>query len=151
MALKVFTTLGGQKITLFPGFHPFGHHLQVQALGQLNDDACDRCVVWVAQDVGHKAFVDLELTQRQAFETRQRGITDAKIVNGQCDPERPEPTHFLNRDLHAVGQQALGQLELELRRSDAGLLDCLQHQIDKVRVTELMHADVDRNAQVSSR
>ena len=44
--------------------HPFGHHVQVQALRQRQNGAHDGRIVRVGQHVAHKAPVDLDLVER---------------------------------------------------------------------------------------
>ena len=77
-----------QEAQLPRRLHPFGHHVQVQALRQCQDGAHDGRVVGVGQHVAHEAPVDLDLVQRQAFEVAQAGVPGAEVVQRKPTPSR---------------------------------------------------------------
>ena len=65
----------GQHVALLLRFDALGYHPQVQAMGQGDDGAGDAGIVGIVgigEQVAHKALVDLELVQGQAFQVRQR-------------------------------------------------------------------------------
>lgn len=68
VALEMGAAQCHQGVSLGPGFHAFGDHLQVQAVAQRHDGAHDAGAGVVQQQVMHKRLVNLELVQWQAFE-----------------------------------------------------------------------------------
>ena len=74
-----------QKIALAFGLHALGNYRQSQALRQCDDGAGNHGVVLVGQHIPDEGVVDLQLTQRQALQIRQRRIASVNIVQGKAN------------------------------------------------------------------
>ncbi len=60
-----------QERQLLWGFNPFGDHLQVEAVSQLDDGSGDGRVLWVAGHLANECDVDFQLVDRKAAQVRQ--------------------------------------------------------------------------------
>ena len=71
VALAFMAALGDHIGFLFDRFDTFGDDLHAKAFTELDDGAHDGGIVTVIDEVLHKAFINLDFVQRQAFEVTQ--------------------------------------------------------------------------------
>src|SRR5690606_21603399 len=81
VALTVIAAQLAKKVRLRLGFDAFGQHLQAHAVAQADHRSGNRDIVEVVRQAGDKALIQFQLVERQTFETRQRRIAGAKIID----------------------------------------------------------------------
>ena len=89
------------------------------------------------QDVDREAPEVAAATSSRCRSRRRRG----------CTPRRVQPAERVGRHLDVVHQHALGDLELDQRRVDAGVGEHGGHVVDEAGVAELAAREVDRDRQ----
>ena len=136
-----------QRLVLRLRFHPFGNHVQTEVVGHANHGLHHRLVVAVGDDVLHKAAVNFELVQRQAFQVRQRGVAGAKVVQREAHALRAQRLHGVGGVGDIVQHQAFGQLQDQPVGVSAAAVQGALHLGDKLWVAKLPRADVDRQRQ----
>ncbi len=124
------------------GLDALGDGLQVQRARHLDDGLHDGAVVGVGVDVAHEGLVDLERVQREALEVAQRRVAGAEVVQRQPHALRVQRVHHRDGG-RRVGGDALGQLELEVLRRQAGVAQRARHDVGQADVAELHGRQVD--------
>ena len=102
----------------------------------------------VAGDALHERLIDLEYIERQAFQIREAGIAGAEVVDRDPDPMLLELAQRGDGELGILRDRALGQLDLEPRRIDAGLVHHLDDALDQIGLLELARGHIDADVQV---
>ena len=138
-----------QERQLPRGLHPFGHHLQVKALGQCQDGAHNGRVVGIGEHIAHEALVDLDLVEWQPLEIAQAGVAGAKVVQRKSDAFALELPHACNGVFDVAQQQAFGEFELEFGGVGAAVRQRLQHAANKARLAKLACADIHGDRKVA--
>src|SRR5690606_13585064 len=85
VALHLIAARQSQIHQLLRCLHPFGYHLQRQALGQGNGRGHYDTVVMAVGYLGDQAAVDLELVHRQGVEMGEARITLAEIIQTRAN------------------------------------------------------------------
>ncbi len=94
----------------------------MEALAHGDDRLGDRLVLRIRGQIADEGAVDLERVDREALEVSERGVAHAEVV------DRKAHSHFLDlvehpaRALGVLDHHALGELELEQLRPQAGAL-----------------------------
>ena len=102
-----------QHQDMFDAFHPFGHHLVTECLGQADHPLNNAHIAGIIEHVAHKAAVDLHLVDRQLLEVHQAGVAGTEVIQ---------------RELHAVGLEAGKELAHRLHILQCGGLHQFDHQ-----------------------
>ena len=134
-----------EEAALAVGLDPFGHRDDAEVVGQGQDRPGDRPRAPLAQ-VADERPVDLEGVERQGVQVRQRRVAGAEVVQGDEEAQVVELLEAAGRGPQVLDQQALGDLELELRRRDPGLVERGGQTVGEVALLELRRRDVDRDA-----
>src|SRR5690348_18312942 len=103
-----------EQLRLGPGLYPFGDGPEADLLRQPEARPHGREIAGIAQDVVDELVGDLEPAEAKGGEIAEGGGAGAEIVDGHTDPEAPQ---LLDRILgfpRGIGQNVLGELELDL-------------------------------------
>ena len=105
------------------GFHPLGHHTLAQTVAESNNGSHEGIVFRVDADAADKRTVDLDLSDRQLLQVRERAVADAEIVDRERDAKAGEivqAAHFAL--VQGLDEDALGDLEFQLIRLEIRLV-----------------------------
>src|SRR6185436_19298825 len=122
---------------LLLGFHPFRHYAEPQAVRHGDDGPCDRCVVAVPRQVPNERAVDLEGVQGKALEVVQGRVARPEIVDREMYPECLELVEQHDRLFRILHHHAFGDLQLQERRVEAGLLEDPRYVREQALMVEL--------------
>ena len=107
----------------------------------------DRLVVAVLLQPAHEALVDLHALQRQAREIGERRVAGAEVVHGDGHAHLLQPHQRRDRALGVRDDHALGDLEVEVVGRQPGGGERLLDDRQPALVLQLLHREVDRQAQ----
>ena len=147
VALHLVALVGGQQRRLAFAFDAFGEHLHLQLVRHRDDGARDRHVFRRRGDVGHQRAVDLDHVHRQPAQVAQARVAGAEVVERDLDAERTQRPQVLHRLIEVGDQHALGDLDAEQPRVEAGRGEQAFDAPRQVRLQQLARRQVDRHAQ----
>src|SRR3546814_1772106 len=112
---------------------------------RISDWSSDVCSydLFVPRQPGHKALINLELLDGQAFESQQRRITGTEVIDSQSHPQLPQTMHLLQRHLRVIhhrSEEHTSELQSLMRISYA--VYCLK----KKRQVTVSRKPTDREA-----
>src|SRR3569623_668933 len=136
-----------QEGELFGCLHALRHHVEAQAPGHGDDGGDDGRVVLIGLHVADEGAVDLESLDREALEIAQRRIARAEIVDGEAHAHAVERGDIVARDLVALHQHALGDLELEQLGFERRQMQDMHHLLTQTEIAELPARQVHGDAQ----
>src|SRR3954447_17788844 len=129
-----------------------GDDVHPKRAGKHHDSTDDRRILGIAADLADERAVDLqEVHLRHLSEVPERGEADAEAVDRQADGDRAERAEAQERRVGIREQRALGHLQTEVARRDAGAVDDVAHVVDEVGVGQLAWGDVDARGQRRAR
>ena len=100
-------------------------------------------------DALHEGPVDLEVVgHREVAQVVERGVAGAEVVDGDAHAEPLEPFERRDGVVHVVDERALGHLEAEPGRIEAGQVEHVGHHLDQLGIGELARRQVDRHLDV---
>jgi len=136
-----------QQCQLLDAFHAFGHHFELEVVGQV-DHGVDQLAIFLAQlHAGDEALVDLEQLDRQAVEVDERGKSGAEVVQGETHAQATEGIHGLLDQIVAAHHGRFRQLELQPAGVDAAFADQPAQGHQQLAVLELPERQVHRHVQ----
>ena len=112
-ALHLVTSVGVEELELLVGLDAFGHHHQVEAVGEGDDRAHDRSAVRLAVDALDEGSVDLDGVDGHLGQVRQCAVSRAEVVDGTPHTEGAQLVQARDDLVDAFHEHALGHLELE--------------------------------------
>ena len=127
VALAEFASKSAELLGLLSGLNAFGRHAQFQGLSKGNDAANDGGVLAVSAEFGHERAVDLDHVDRETIQVRQRRVACPKTIDSQWDPEIRQLAERFDRRLGILHGDALGDLQLEVTRMEAGIPQSTGH------------------------
>src|SRR3569623_1790637 len=136
-----------QEGELFGCLHALRHHVEAQAPRHGDDGGDDGRVVLIGLHVADEGAVDLESLDREALEIAQRRIARAEIVDGEAHAHAVERGDIVARDLVALHQHALGDLELEQLGFERRQMQDMHHLLTQTEIAELPARQVHGDAQ----
>jgi serine/threonine-protein kinase len=144
--LAVVAVAAPEEIELLLRLDALGDHVEAEVLAHL-DDRAHECRV-LARDVrvAHEGLVDLERADRELLQRRERGIAGAEVVDREVQAHRAQ---LFEKPDHSAGlghEGGLGDLELEVGRSDPGVVEHGAVAGEEFRLAELLERKVDRDA-----
>ena len=122
---------------LIEAFDPLGGGLHAERVGNIDDRADDRAGAALGVDIANEASVDLDLVQREALQIGQRRVPGAEVVHGDAHAEFLEVLQHLVGMGAVVEEQALGDLDLQPVRLQAGLQQRCRDQCRHITAREL--------------
>ena len=138
----------GQEAQLPLRLDPFGDHPDAEAVRQADDRGDDRAVLLADLEVGDEAAVDLERVDRELLEVGERGVAGPEVVDGDPYADGAERRQHLDGEDGVLHGRALGDLDLEVARVEAGLLEDAADARRQAALLELQRRQVDGEAQV---
>jgi len=147
VALHIVAAARFHEMHLFFRFHAFGHHRQVQVLGQVENGVADGRVLARFGQVLDEGAVDLQHGNGKALQVGQRGIAGAEIVDGDA---RAALRHLAEDGFRVHGIDHQGafrdfQHQVFARESRKG--DGVVEHVEEFIVAELARTDVDGDVQ----
>jgi hypothetical protein len=91
----------------------------------------------------HERLGQLQRVDGQALEVGQGGVAGPEVVDGQVDAEGPEAAEALQHGLLVGGEDALGDLQHQLVRVQAGGVEGAGHILEQVGLLELADRQLD--------
>lgn len=146
-ALHLVATKAAQQVQLLPGFHTFGHHLQVEVVGQVDHGVHQLAVLFTLLHAANEALVDLEQGDRQAVEVHERGEPGAEVVQGETHPQATQGIHGLLDQLAAAHDGGFSEFEFQPLCLDTPLGNQPAQGRQQLAVLELPERQVDRHVQ----
>ena len=124
--------LQGAQVTCLPRFfHAFGDHFESKTVAERNDGLDDRGITAVGGHIAHEGDVHLELVHFELLQIAQRRIAGAEVVDRQTHAECLDLGQRLEGTIAVEHHEALGDLEFELLRRDAGFLQRILDRFDQ--------------------
>src|SRR6185503_5995815 len=118
MALEAVASGLERDLLFLAAGNAFGDHLEVHGVAERDRGADDRDALVARGDVDERA-VELDLVDREAAQAGQRRIAGAEIVEDDTEAVAAQLLEGLAAERAMLDEQALGDLELELRGLDA--------------------------------
>src|SRR5260370_34818627 len=84
--MKFVTAVLLEEVELFLRLHTFGDHTNVQSLAHRDHGRDDCSVASSTRDVLDEGLIDFQSVDGKALQVIQRGMPDAKIVDGKPHP-----------------------------------------------------------------
>jgi hypothetical protein len=119
LGLVAFEVL--EKRQLLGLFHALGHDPQVQAARHADHGRDDRRVVTARTDLSNEGLVDLQGIDGETPQVAQARIAGPKVIDGDPDAALAQRLEDLRGRRDVLHEHALGQLQLEHGRIEAGL------------------------------
>src|SRR5262249_43238743 len=119
-------------------------HLDLEAVRQVDDRACEPRLRSGALDSVHEELGHLEPVDREAPEVLERGVAGAEVVDRQADSlslQRGEPLEVAGADVH---QDGLGDLQGETTRVHPGGRQDLGNLAYESGLSKLGAGEIDR-------
>ena len=147
-ALDFIALHGIERCELVRGFHAFGHHFEVETLGDTDDRMEERMSVAGCLEIVDKGFVDLEGGERKELEVAEGRVAGAEIIDGNGNP------HFLEHEEHLAGligilhHHPFGQFEFEMVGGKARFFEDFQDSRAELFEVDAVAGDIDAHAAV---
>src|SRR5436190_6149085 len=127
-----------QLVRLLLGLDALGDDVHPERARQHDHCADDRRVLGIAADFADERPVDLQQVDlRDLAQVPERREANAEVVDRQPDADRAQRAEAQERGVRIGEQRALGHLEAQVGRVDAGLRDAGAHVVDELRVGKL--------------
>ena len=143
--LQLGTAGLAQEGGLFGGFHALGDHRLVQPARHRDDRAGDRGGVRIADHVAHEHTVDLQGVDREVLQVGKAAVAGAEVVQRQPHAALPDTAQQAAGGVAAGHHHALGQLEFEQARVEAGLFQHLVQPVMEISMLELHRRHIHRH------
>src|SRR6185437_492672 len=117
------------------GLDSLRHHARLERTGHLHHGADDHRVALA--ELGHERAVELEELEREVLHVAERRVAGAEVVEHGPDAQFAQGGEGLCRGERVLHELALGDLERELARVQAGLVEHARHGGDEVGLHEL--------------
>ena len=147
-ALAEVAAEGDHDVCLFEGFNAFGDDVEAQAVAEVDDGGDDLVAVGPVGHGGDEAAIDLEQVEGEGLEVAEAGVSGAEVVEGEAAAKLFEPGGDLEGGVEVVDEAALGELDDEAVKREAGACGELFEEIGEGEVAELDGRDVDADAEV---
>jgi len=145
VALRRLALLFLQVQHLVEGLDALGHDVDAERARHLDDGAGDRAVAHPGLEVADERAVDLEAVDGEVAQPAEARIADAEVVDGERNPDVAQRgQHFFRPGLVAHDHR-LRDLEFDVLRFDAGVLQGARHHLGEVAPQELHARDVHRD------
>src|SRR5690606_18277594 len=141
-ALKLVACILPQEGELLVRFDALGDDLQAQIVAERDDRANDRRIVRVSRDILHEGTIHLQPVDRKAFEIAQARIAGSEVVDRDLHDEIVELVQHRDELRRVVHHRALGQLDLQVLRSQPGFAQHLRDGLNERTLAKLTRRDV---------
>src|SRR5690242_16019489 len=144
IALRVIDTQRGEHLDDLGVLGEFGDGLLAGEMPDFVDRTHHLAVDGVVQDLAHERAVDLEEIDGEVLEVTERAQARAEVVEREAAAElaqRLDEAIGLREARHGGG---LGDLEADLARIDAALLELLDDERQELVVAQALARKVDR-------
>ncbi len=111
--LEFIACVLAQKVGLFLRFHPFSDDGLAQHPAQGDDGFGLPFVEGAAGDVPDEGAIDLDGINRELFELGQRGVTEAKVVDGNPNASAREVVQDFHGGIDIAHQQGFGDVQFQ--------------------------------------
>ncbi|UMR29485.1 hypothetical protein MJ904_20835 [Massilia sp. MB5] len=108
IALSLFAAQQFEQFGFLFRFDAFGHHLQVERVGQRDDGVDQAHIAGVLGHLHHEGAVHLQHIDRQRDQVGQRGITGAEVVDGNRHVQAADAVQDLGHTAVVRHQAAFG-------------------------------------------
>src|ERR1043165_1415148 len=98
----------------------------------------------IVQDLAHERAVDLEEVDREMLEVAERAQAGAEVVQRKTAPQLAQRLDEAVRLAEAGHGRGLGDLEADLRRVDAALLELFNDERQELVVAQALAREVYR-------
>src|SRR3990172_2519378 len=130
------------------GLDALGHHVETEVVAEPDDRLGHRAVVDVGLDIADERPIDLQAVQRELGEVGERRESGPEVVDGDADPGELQLLEDRAGASDVAHQEALGDLELQLRGGKARCRERLRDPLDQVRTLELPRREVHRESEI---
>src|SRR5918996_5545440 len=130
-----------------PGrLHALGAGPHAERAPEPEHRAHDRVGFALGLETTDERLVDLDRVEREFLQVAEARVAGAEIVHGDAHAEVAKPSEG-GEHARGIGQKnAFGDLELEPRRVEAGVLECAADELDQIAVAKLDRREVDRDS-----
>ena len=130
------------------GFHPFGHDINTEVAGHVDDGFDDFPVSFAFHRVGYEGSVDFQGVDWKPFQVTQRGVPGAEIVYGKSDSFGPQAFHLGNAYFRVFHHAVFGDLQLQGGWRQAAFIDDIDHHFYKISLLNLPGREIYRYEKV---
>ena len=134
-----------QPARLIEGLDPLRHEFDAEARRHAHYRAQDVAVTLVVGHTGDERAVDLDRFDGKPLDVVERRVARSEVVEQDPYAESLQPLHDCRRGIGLLHQHALGQLEREPLRGDAGHVQQLGDLLWQVGLRELPAGEVYRH------
>lgn len=131
---------------MFHGFHPFGHGLVPQLMGQPDGCADDGQIVRMGAERMHERFVDFQVVDGKVPQIAQRGIAGAEVIDRALRAAAAQGLELLFGALRVAHHRAFGDLEGHAIEPQPFLGKAVCQSVHQVGAVELPRREVDADA-----
>ena len=131
--------------------HPFGDHLQIKVLAKLDHGGDDLGRAGVGGHGADEIAVDLQGVEGQPRQIGERREAGAEVVQGQGRASLAQVAQDHRGPVRIAHDVALGHLQLEGARRQAGVAQDLDDVGNEVRAVDLAGGQVHRHGQLAGR
>ena len=118
-----------------------------EAAGHADDGGDDGAVGGARFDLLHELLIDLHAVDREAAQVVERRVAGAEIVDGDLHAHLAQAVQRGDRARRVLHGQALGDLQLEIARRQAGALQRRGDHLRQIAVLELARREIHGHAQ----
>jgi hypothetical protein len=152
-ALRVVDTHFAQQLQRRFVLDAFSDGLQTERLGEADDGPHDVLVRRIDHQVTDELDVDLQLGDRQRLQVGEAAEPGAEVVEGQSAPELGQALRECLPRLDVLHERGLGDLEDEVRRISARLLELVLdegQQVVPIEAAEMFASTMPRPSAASA-
>jgi hypothetical protein len=120
-----------------------GDHLEADQVGDAEDGVGQGRLLGPVEQAVDERLGQLQRVHGEALEVGQGGVAGAEVVDGQVDAEGPEAAEAVQHRPLVGGEDALGDLQHQLARVEAGGVERAGHVLEQVGLLELADRQVD--------
>src|ERR1700723_3138331 len=146
VALAFRTVVGPKECELFLCFDAFGNHALLEVLAHINYGAHDWSVIGITTDSVDKGLVDFQDINGKLLEIAEAGIAGAEVIHRKVNPHFLELLKHGGRGFGILHKDALGELEVEIARVQAGFFKGVDNPREKSGRAEFGGRNIDGNA-----
>src|ERR1700733_14287033 len=146
IALAFRAVVGAKECELCLCFDAFGNHALLEVLAHVNYGAHDWSVIGITRDSVHEGLVDFQDINGKLLKIAETGIAGAEVIHRKVNPHSLELLQHGGRGFGILHQNALGELEVEITRIQAGFFKGVDNSREKSGGAEFGGRNVDGNS-----